>query len=366
MRIDLQKKNSVMILLFCIISLFVLSCKGSSSSTSSGSSFWILDFYPKDKSSLSPSDIEIYVVVDFNPVSENIKFSVWKEGEPVAGRILTEKQSKSYRIKYELIERGEGTYLVYFNYGDRATFWTFFAETTRIIPNFDKFSVPRDGYKNFPYGSSIIISEENLLNFWTIDDETVVLKKKFLFESFDVSYDISFVPNSILVNILDYESSKNYQLDVTGVIFLEGNPEFAHTKLNFRSVDTSRPFVKTCSPDFCIRQGSCSQIDSLSSFDIIFGDDEEIDPISVSENFIVELNGSRVIFGEIWSVYETQSLVSKNPAGTAKLYVFPNRIYFDFGSQVDNSNISIYILPKLSDTSGNSIDSFFSWCINVL
>lgn len=320
---------------------------------------------PPDKSSVLPENFEIYVVVDFEPVLENVKFLVWREGELLPGSLNLEKVGNLYKVNYVPVEKEEGTYLAYFSYADKATFWTFFAEVTKSIPIFSKISVPYDNYKNFPPGASIFISEEKFLNFMTIDEETVIVRKKFLFESFEVPYDISFFPNSIILNLEEYESSRNYEVEVTGLLFLDENPGVANTKIRFRTIDMRAPYIKTCSPDFCVRQGSCSVVDSLRTFEIFFGDDEEIDPVSSSENLVVELDGQKISFGEVWAVGETSELILKNPGGTGKLYVFPNRLYFDFGEDIPSGKINIYILPSLSDTSGNSINAFFSWCIDI-
>lgn len=348
-----------------IFLVLFIGCKTSKNEASGIFSNFPIEIYPKDRSSVLPSDIKIYATIDFQPNLENIKFLVWKEGQLMVGNTRVEKDSKFYKIIYDLMDKVEGTYLVYFAYGERATFWTFFAETTKTIPKFEKLSIPRDKFKGFPYGTPIIISEEKLMNPMTIDDETVILKKKFLFEENYATYDISFIPNSVIINLIDYESSRNYKTEITGILFMEGNPEFSSTTINFRTIDTDKPFVKTCSPDFCVRDGSCSSVSSIKNFEIVFGDNEELDPLSVIENLVIELNGSKVIFGEVWSVSESRNLVYKNPSGTSKVYVFPNKIFFDFGYDVENSKISIYILPKLSDTSENSIDSFFSWCIDI-
>lgn len=354
-------------IIILILLVLILNCKGSKNDNQQSETFshFPIEIYPKDRSSVLPSEIEIYAIIDFQPNLESTKFFVWKEGQLVVGNTRVEKVSKLYKIIYDLIDKSEGTYLVYFAYGERATFWTFFSETTKTIPTFEKLSIPRDKFKGFPYGTPIIISEEKLMNPMTIDDETVILKKKFLFEETYATYDISFLPNSVIINLIDYESSRNYKAEITGILFMEGNPEFSSTTINFRTIDTDKPFVKTCSPDFCVRRGSCSAVSSLKNFEIIFGDNEEIDPLSVIENLVVESNGSKVIFGEVWSISESRNLIHKNASETSKVYVFPNRIFFDFGYDVKNSKISIYILPKLSDTSGNSIDSFFSWCIDV-
>lgn len=367
--LGLYRFRNVYVLFYLIFATMSWSCRSDSDLSAVPSSemgSWLYEVHPKDRMSVVPETFEVYVTIGFKPVLENVKFLVWREGRFMSGKIVSEKVGNLYKIEYELVDRGEGTYLAYFAYGDRVTFWSFFAEVTRTIPIFDKLSLPKYGYKNFPFGSSIVVSEEKLMNFMTIDEETVVLRKKFLSEGFEVPYEVSFSPNYILINLLNYEPSRTYELEITGVTFFEDNPEFSHSSLVFRTIDTDRPYVKSCSPAFCVQTGQCILVDSIRTFEILFDENEELDPISVLENFVVEENGLREQIGELWSIGGVSELILRNPHGTAKLYVFPNRIYFDLGRTVEKqARISIYILPRLSDTSGNSIDRFLSWCIDV-
>ncbi len=355
--------------LFLFFILLFCSCKSENQTSANVVDQIILSFYPQNKSSVFPSDLTIYVDLAVKPEVGKIVFSVWRDGGDVPGTISIEEIDKKFRVYFTPIERAEGTYMVYFGYGSEVTFWAFFAEGEFSPLIFRPDSMPTDGEKNFPLENTMYVSFAYAVNPDVIDEETVrlIMIKPSLEEEI-VPVRMSLYSNSVVVSAGAISLSTNYRIEVTNVVSLpyQNNPGTLSYKARFRSFDFSPPYIVGCSPDFCVRQ--CAEVDFLRGLEIRFREDEELDELSVLDNFILEKNGRRVVFSEVYKVFDTVELIKRNSiSDPIKLYIYRNKIFVDFGDGISSDAIiKIYVLPRLSDSSGNLINDFFSWCVKVI
>ncbi len=356
----------IFILVFPV--LFMLSCKGSGGGSRGSEKVdkVIKELYPPHKSQVSPDGISAYVILGVQPDQQKINFMLLRNGERVVGDIKIEKTENGFLVEFVPIAQAEGTYTAFFGYGDETVLWTFFAETTKAIPLFQGFSIPKNGERNFPIQGTMALSFEVFINPETIDEQTVKLIREEVGGKEEVRYNIAFIPNTIVISSEDMSSSTNYKISVSGLATLpsqEPFPTIFEREIDFRSIDMEKPSVNGCSPDFCIRD--CSNVDELKNIEILFNENEDIDPSSF-EDIYIEVEGRRLIFREIYYVKDKVELIAKNTSGSGKIYIFPNKILIEIEPPVENGKVRVYILPGLSDSSGNMLKEFFAWCINVL
>ena len=346
----------------------------------------ILYISPTHKSRVFPQDISIYVLLSRKPEIKDIRFLVWREGQGLPGIIdvIEEKEGNKrtdYKVVFTPIEMREGTYIVFFSWAGESTFWTFSAEITKEIPEFFPSLSPPPGEKNFPLESSIFISPSSMLNIETLDRETIKLYKVIGGgNKVEIPYEIEYFPNSIIIWPGERIPSTTYYLEITDlVIFPSGNPELFHEEIDFRTIDVEKPFIRTCSPDFCIRQGDCSKVkdEFADAIEITFGEREELDPVSVSENLIIYIENNsegwvkKVGWKNVFKVFGNIEIVETNQVAEgefpAELFVFPSKVLVRLTSDLSpDMSIKIYMLPEFSDSSGNTIDEFFFWCVDVV
>ena len=388
-----MKKEKLCLIYFLLVFTFVLSssCRRGDPPDSSGDidggdvANAILFISPPHKSRIFPQDISIYVLLSQKPDIKDIRFLVWREGQGIPGIIdvIEKKRDKrtDYKVVFTPIERKEGTYIVFFSWAGETTFWTFSAEVTKQIPDFFPSLSPSPGEKNFPLESSIFISSRNMLNIETLDKETIKLYKVIGGETkVEVPYEIEYFPNSIVIWLGERIPSTTYYLEITDVAtFPSGNPELFHEEIDFRTIDVEKPFIRTCSPDFCIRQGDCSKVkdEFADAIEITFGEREELDPVSVSKNLVVYVENNsegwikKVGWKNVFKVFGNIEVVETNQVAEgefpAELFVFPSKVLVKLTSKLSpDMSIKIYILPEFSDSSGNTIDEFFFWCVDII
>jgi hypothetical protein len=375
--------NKIRLFAFIALSLslgyIVLGCKSSNKNQTTSPISGIIDsFFPPKNKGIFPNELQIYVILNQKPDPQGVRFLVWRNGIQIPGKIIQEeiKEQGKYKVIFEPTEKEQGTYVVYFNYGVEAIFWTFWSEVTKTIPFFPQFSYPPHGSKNFPPGSSISISLRKAINPYTIDDETIRLIKLDISGEQDSIFDVSYLPNSLIWLPDRMEASSNYKAVITGIVPLsENSPSTIHYETGFRTQDLEKPSIVSCNPKFCTLS-SCDEVKG-EFFDmwIEFQKNEELLPQSVLDNFKVYVDlpsGTEIVdFSKVY-VYDVFSrslklILEKNLAPKRSIIIYPNKIEVRFEDLLQPpSTVRIYILPTLSDSSGNQINDFFSWCIKVV
>ncbi len=373
-------KNLIISAGFMISLLLLSSCKSSDTKTQNSptGSGLIDSFFPPKNKGIFPDDLQIYVILNQKPSTQDIRFIIWRNGNQIPGRINLEeiKEQGKYKVSFEPFQKEEGTYIVYFNYGLESIFWTFWAEITRTIPLFSLSSYPPPGAKNFPVGSSISISITKPLNPYTIDDETLKLMKIDLAGEKETLFYASYLPGSLIIIPDKMGSSSNYKVAITGIAPLdEINPSTINYETGFRTQDLEKPSIVSCNPRFCTLS-SCETIKgNLFDIWIQFQENEELSFESVLDNFRITVDssvGTEIVdFSKIY-LYDIFSgnlkLISeKSLTQKRSLFIYPNKIEVRFEDMIQPpSTVRIYVLPSLSDSSGNQINDFFSWCIQVV
>jgi len=199
-----RAKNFVLrFLLIILLGQNFISCRGNSSSqentSTKSTNSEIVEIFPPNGKGVFPEELTIYVVLRTQPSIYDVRFAVWKEGKQVAGTINISKSGDFWKVSFEPIQKEEGSYIAYFNYGLQATFWTFFAEITRQTPEFEKVQFPPDDEKNFPVEGTIFVSFEKLINPFSVDEDTVNLIKRGVAGEENIPADISYYPNYIII-----------------------------------------------------------------------------------------------------------------------------------------------------------------------
>jgi|GEM_PF-885469 hypothetical protein len=378
-----RAKNFVLrFLLIILLGQNFISCRGNSSSqentSTKSTNSEIVEIFPPNGKGVFPEELTIYVVLRTQPSIYDVRFAVWKEGKQVAGTINISKSGDFWKVSFEPIQKEEGSYIAYFNYGLQATFWTFFAEITRQTPEFEKVQFPPDDEKNFPVEGTIFVSFEKLINPFSVDEDTVNLIKRGVAGEENIPADISYYPNYIIISSGKRESSSNYKVSITGIVPLfSGNPSFSvlDDSLRFRTVDIEKPYITSCLPNFCSMNSSCAVVQgSISQIEIDFNENEEIDVQSVIENIQFYLNtisakNQKMKFKRIYKYFDKLELIYQDQSIYTpewELYIYPNRVFVNLKEAISSpSEIAIYILPQFQDSSGNKINEFISWCITV-
>ncbi len=375
-------KNLIILAGFIIFLPLFSNCKSSSTkdqnSQNQTDSGLIDSFFPPKNKGIFPDELQIYVILKQKPIPQDVRFIIWRNGNQISGKLMVEEiiEEGKYKVIFEPFQKEEGTYVVYFNYGLESIFWTFWAEITRTIPVFPLSSYPPSDAKNFPVGSSISISITKPLNPYTIDDETLKLMKIDLAGEKEALFYASYLPGSLIIIPDKMESSSNYKVMITGIIPIdEINPSMINYETGFRTQDLEKPSIVSCNPRFCTLS-SC-EIVKGNLFDIWvqFQENEELSFESVIDNFRITIDSSSgtevVDFSKIY-LYDILSknlkLISeKNLPQKRSLFIYPNKIEVRFEDMIlPTSTVRIYVLPSLADSSGNQINDFFSWCIQVV
>ncbi len=364
------------------LTLLLSSCKSSSTKTQDSQnqtdSGLIDSFFPPKNKGIFPDDIQIYVILKQKPTNQDVRFIIWRNGNQIPGKIILEeiKEQGKYKVRFEPFQKEEGTYVVYFNYGLESIFWTFWAEITRTIPIFPLYSYPPSDAKNFPVGSSISISIPKPPNPYTIDEETLRFMKIDLSGEKEELFYASYLPGSLIIIPDKMESSSNYKVMLTGIAPIdEINPSTINYETGFRTQDLEKPSIVSCNPRFCTLS-SCETIKgNLFDIWVQFQENEELSFESVLDNFRITIDspsGTEIVdFSKIY-LYDIFSkslkLISeKNLPQKRSLFIYPNKIEVRFEDMIQpTSTVRIYVLPSLADSSGNQINDFFSWCIQVV
>lgn len=369
-------------LLIILISQIFTLCRGKNSSqentATKNANSEIVEIFPLNGKGVFPEELTIYVVLRTQPSIYDVRFTVWKEGKQVAGTINISKSGDFWKVSFEPIQKEEGSYIAYFNYGLQATFWTFFAETTSQVPEFEKNHFPPDDEKNFPVEGTIFVSFEKLINPFSVDEDTVNLIRRGVAGDENVPADISYYPNHIIISSGKRESSSNYKVSITGVVpLLSGNPSFSilDDSFGFRTVDIEKPYIMGCSPSFCSTKSGCAVVQgSISQIEIDFNENEEIDVQSAIENIQFYLNtisakNQKMKFKRIYKYFDKLELIYEDQSIYTpewELYIFPNKVFVNLKDLISApSEIAVYILPQFQDSSGNKINEFISWCITI-